>query len=105
MRARHSRDLYDLDAIWRSSAGPAAVDDDELRAEVVRFKQDYFPSKWARYDEAIPGTFKVVPHPYRIATLRADYRDMRPMFLTAPRPFDELLESLREIEERINSRA
>lgn len=50
-----------------------------------------------------PGTFRVVPPDHRLAALRTDYREMRPMFVEKPKPFDELLRILKGVEEAINS--
>lgn len=102
LRSRHSRDLYDLVALWQHDAGRRAVDDQALRERVVSFKQRYFRSSWSNYQTARPGTFRVVPSDHRITELRADYREMLPMFLKPPPPFDELIQDLSRLETRIN---
>lgn len=102
-RARHSRDCYDLFALFRHPSGAAAIRDRELMHRVVSFKEKYFRSSWTNYETAVPGTFRVVPPEHRMADLRADYRQMEPMFFEPPPSFEELLEGLREIEAAINS--
>ena len=42
--------------------------------QVVRHKETFYPSAWARYDLAHPGTFRLVPPGARIAALERDYR-------------------------------
>lgn len=103
MRARHSRDCYDLCALWEHETGKRAVLDHALREEVVSFKEHYFRSAWTHFEQAKPGSFRVVPPEHRLAGLRADYRAMRPMFLDDPQPFDELLATLKRIEDAINA--
>ncbi|MBI1291591.1 nucleotidyl transferase AbiEii/AbiGii toxin family protein [bacterium] len=104
MRSRHSRDLYDLVALANHEAGKRAIQDHALLKRVVDFKDRYFRSSWSSFEAARPGTFRIVPPDHRLAELRADYRQMRPMFLEAPPAFDELIEELRKIEGRINSK-
>ncbi len=102
MRSRHSRDLYDLVALANHEAGKRAIQDHALREQVVAFKERYFRSSWSTFEAARPGTFRIVPPDHRLADLRTDYRQMRPMFLEVPPSFDALLQELREIESRIN---
>ena len=60
--------------------------------------------RWARYDLAKPGTFRLVPEGHRLQGLKDDYEAMRDMYLSQPIPFDEVLSTLRELENRINGR-
>ncbi len=51
----------------------------------------------------MPGTLRLLPPAAaRLAELRRDYAAMRPMFLTAPLTFDELLAVLTEAEQALN---
>lgn len=49
-----------------------------------------------------PGTFRLVPPKRQIPMLRADYQAMRQMFLSEPRPFDDILMILDEAERSLN---
>jgi len=62
----------------------------------------FFDRTWARYDLAVPGTFRLVPPAARVAELARDYQEMRDMFLDAPVSFDVILETLHRLEARIN---
>ena len=102
MRLRHSRDLYDLVAMAKHETGKSALQDRTLLHRVVAFKERYFRNSWSNFGTARPGSFRIVPPGHRMAALRADYRQMRPMFLEEPPAFEELIEALGKIEELIN---
>jgi hypothetical protein len=51
---------------------------------------------------AKPGTFKLVPPPERIAALRRDYLTMRDLYLSEPMDFERILETLGDLELRMN---
>jgi hypothetical protein len=73
-----------------------------LRQRVTDWKSRFFAATWARYDLAKPGTFRLAPAEFRVAELKKDYLAMREMFVTAPPSFEEVLESLRGLELKIN---
>jgi len=74
----------------------------ELRQHVADWKSRFFPSSWARYDLAKPGTFRLAPPEFRIAELAHDYRAMGSMFLNEPAPFETVVKELTDLENRIN---
>lgn len=100
---RFSRHYADLAALARHPIASRAVDRPELRDRVVAWKGRFFGSTWASYDLARPGTFRLVPPAGREAVLRRDYQAMRDMYLSEPPNFDEILATLAELEDRINS--
>ena len=104
VRDRFARHYSDFCALWQQdlvrTAGLARLD---LLADVALHKSRYFASGWANYDTAIPGTLKLVPPNYRWAAIGEDYATMRPMFLTEPLPFDELMRRLAEAEAALNA--
>ena len=69
---------------------------------VVDWKSRVFARGWARYDLARQGTFRLVPAPNRRADLARDYATMRPMFMSEPPAFDELMAALSAAELTIN---
>jgi len=102
--ARHlSRHYYDVVMIARAPMGQEALRDMNLLASVVGFKNAYFRAPRARYDEARPGTLRLVPGDDLKASLRADYKSMEVMFFDAFPGFDELLEELQDVETQINA--
>ena len=74
----------------------------DLLAQVVRHKETFYPSAWARYDLARPGTFRLVPPETRMAALERDYRNMATMIFGEPPPFDSIMATLTMLEQEIN---
>jgi hypothetical protein len=99
---RFSRHYADTAALATHATASKAVDDHALRDRVVQWKSQFFGSSWANYDHAKPGTFRLVPPPERLPTLRRDYQAMRDMYLSEPVRFDEILSVLATLERRIN---
>ena len=79
-----------------------ALADRALLAQVVRHKQTFYPSAWARYDLAVRGSLRLVPPEYRLAELRQDYRDMAAMIFGVAPTFESLLGELANLEAQIN---
>jgi hypothetical protein len=102
IRDRFSRHYADTAAMAiRSEISPALLNN-ELRQHVADWKSKFFPSSWARYDLAKPGTFRLVPPEPRRAELEKDYLAMQPMFLREPPLFASVLKTLIDLESRIN---
>ena len=99
---RFSRHYADTAALATQPDASKAAGDDELRSRVVHWKSRFFGSSWAKYDEAVPGSFRLVPPPARLPSLRQDYQAMRDMYLSEPASYDDILASLAKIEDRIN---
>lgn len=99
---RFSRHYADTAALAKHPNASKAVDQHELRSRVVEWKSQFFGSSWANYDEAKPGTFRLVPPNERLPALRRDYQAMLDMYLTEPASFDEILANLADLENRIN---
>lgn len=99
---RFSRHYADTAALAKHPAASKALDQHELRNRVVQWKSQFFGSSWANYDQAKPGTFRLVPPPERLPSLRRDYEAMRDMYLSDPVSFDDVLLMLTEMERRIN---
>jgi len=100
---RLSRHAYDLVMMERHGVAERAIADVELLAAVVRHKEAFFHSGWAEYEKAAPGTFRLTPVPQIEASLRQDYEKMSPMFFGDIPTFDELINSMRKIDGRINN--
>ena len=101
IRDRFSRHYSDTAMATRAEISTALLND-ELRQHVADWKSRFFPSSWARYDLARPGTFRLVPPESRRAELEKDYLAMRPMFLNEPPAFQSVLIMLTDLESRIN---
>lgn len=103
MPPRYSRHYYDMYKLAGSSIKDAALVDSALLQDVVAFKQRFYPSRWARYEDAKPGTFKLIPAAERLTELRRDYRDMEMMLFGDVPTFDEITDTLRHLEGEINA--
>ena len=99
---RYSRHYYDIAMLARGPVRKEALADKDLLAQVVRHKETFYPSAWARYDLARPGSFRVVPVENRVAALERDYRDMAVMIFGEPPKFDWIMETLKALEQEIN---
>ena len=102
MRDRFSRHYADTAAMATHADISPVLSNNDLRHHVADWKSRFFPSSWARYDLAKPGTFHLVPPESRTAELEKDYFAMRPMFLNEPPSFAFVLETLTDLESRIN---
>jgi hypothetical protein len=102
IRDRFSRHYADTAAIaTRAEISPALLNN-ELRQHVTDWKSRFFPSSWARYDLAKPGTYHLVPPENRGFELENDYLAMRSMFLNEPPSFASILKTLTDLETKIN---
>lgn len=101
---RYSRHYYDLYKLAVSRIRGVALGDLSLLRDVVAFKQRFYPSAWARYDLAVPGSFKLVPAtPAQIEALEEDYRDMQVMLFGESPEFRVIIEELNSLEVEINA--
>lgn len=100
---RYSRHYYDLYKLSESSIRNSALSDLALLKAVVEFKGRFYYSSWARYDLAVPGSFRLSPPDSQLPTLERDYRAMRDMFFREPPPFGAILSGLAALELQINA--
>ena len=69
MPPRYSRHYYDVFRMTKLGFHEAAIGQISLLDQVVVFKERFYRTPWARLREAVPGTFKLVPPPERVAVL------------------------------------
>ncbi len=104
VRDRFARHYSDFCALWlQEQSRAAALVRIDLLADVALHKGRYFASSWTNYDSAVLGTLKLVPPAHRWAAISADYATMRPMFLSEPPPFAELMRVLAEAQAALNT--
>jgi hypothetical protein len=102
MPARYSRHYYDLFCIAGTDHKVAALNQLDLLQKVTAFKMKFYPRAWAKYEEAVPGSVKLVPPHFRFDALRSDYEGMREMLFGEYPSFDDLIESIAKLEAEIN---
>lgn len=100
---RHSRHYYDLAQMVQSDVKNEALRDLRLLEDVVVFKQKFYMSAWAKYEDAKIGTFKILPPESRYKELKDDYTSMRSMIFDKYLEFDEIISILKDLENEINS--
>ncbi|MBT3604356.1 MAG: nucleotidyl transferase AbiEii/AbiGii toxin family protein [Candidatus Latescibacteria bacterium] len=103
MPFRYSRHYYDLALLSRADVRQEALSDLDLLEEVVAFKQRFYPSAWALYELAKPGSFKLLPPDERLAELQRDYQAMQNMIFDKHLSLDEIIDNLSNLEDEINA--
>jgi hypothetical protein len=100
---RQSRHYYDVVQLYERGIGQAALRDPDLLRAVARHKSVFFARAWAKFEEAVPGTLRLVPPDDRMDELERDYQKMREemIFGNAP-PLSHIIEVLGEIERQVN---
>jgi len=102
--SRYSRHYYDLCQLAESEIVDRALCDLTLLTNVVQFKERFYPSKWARYDLATPGSFRLLPTSKdQLKELESDYQNMQVMLFGQPPTFEHILQTLKDLELRINN--
>ncbi len=99
---RISRHYYDIYAMVDSPIYKQAMENISLLKHVSEHKTLFFRANWAHYDEAKPGTLRLVPRDNQVSQLKNDYRQMQQMFLEDPPSFERIIEKLRSTEEQVN---
>ncbi|MFO7611654.1 MAG: nucleotidyl transferase AbiEii/AbiGii toxin family protein [Clostridia bacterium] len=102
MPMRYSRHYYDLYCIAQSEYKAVALRQLNLLQKVVVFKMKFYPRAWAKYEEALPGSIKLVPPSSRLKALRNDYEGMTEMLFGKYPSFEELMQSISSLETEIN---
>ena len=100
---RYSRHYYDLYCMAFSPVKTAAFVDLELLDRVVRFKEKFYRCPWARYENAKPGTMRLMPTERNLAILEDDYEHMQNMLFGAKPTFADILSGIEKLEKEINS--
>lgn len=103
MPQRYSRHYYDLYRMAATPVKEVAFSRIDLLKKVVDFKMKFYPRAWAKYQEAMPGTLKLVPSEYRFAALKADYNSMQDMLYGDVPTFETVIATIRELEKEINT--
>jgi len=100
---RFSRHYYDLAMLAQSRFRDDALKDYGLLKAVAQHKKLFFRCGWARYDEARPGTLRLLPPDFRLPELKKDYDKMQIMMFEKSPSFQDLMDTLLELESTINN--
>ena len=101
--SRYSRHYYDLYCMYNSSVKEAAFKDLGLLERVVKFKEKFYRCPWAKYEDAKPGTMKLMPPEFNLKALEDDYKHMQNMIFGTKPSFDEIMKTIKQLEAEINA--
>lgn len=100
--SRYSRHYADVAVMAQASVKDEALADVDLLSSVCVHKDRFYHCGWAKYLEAKPGSFHLLPRAERVPTLRRDYQSMQVMFFHEAPAFDDVLKHLAALEREIN---
>lgn len=100
---KQSRHYYDVVKLFQLDIGAKALGDLELLRKVTAHQQVFFHTSWAKFEEAVPGTLRLVPPESRMKEIERDYEEMRREMIFGDAPdLREVVKVLAEIEARVN---
>lgn len=100
---RYSRHYADVAAMSQAQVVDDALADIELLKSVTNHKNLFYHSGWAKYDQARPGSFHLMPRDERLPVIGRDYREMSAMYFNEPPEYESILKQLSDHEKRINN--
>ncbi len=99
---RVSRHYYDVHSMLLSGRINKALSDLALGRDCVRHAQMFFGSPDLDLETAHPGSFALAPNEGMLGDLRRDYERMAGMIIGQAPAFNNVIESIRTLEERLN---
>lgn len=99
---RMSRHYYDMAQLAQHDAKARALANLDLLNEVGHHKSVFFKAAWARYEDAKPGSLRLVPSKDLEVALRRDYAGMREMIMGSVPSFDDVMSAIAALEAEIN---
>lgn len=99
---RYARHYYDLAMMAKNNeVKDKALNNFALLKDVVKFKQKFYPTNWAQYNEIESNELKLLPQDFRLKELEKDYQAMQNMIFGVKPTFDEIIEILKALEQEI----
>lgn len=102
-RNRTSRHYYDVAVMTPTDAGRSALSNNGLLDAVREHNLIAFPQAWKRFDEAVPGSVRLVPQAELLTAIESDYRAMEGMILGESPEFEWIIEQIQHAETVINA--
>ena len=99
---RISRHYYDVAVITPTEVGRSAMVDTHLLDAVRNHNQVAYRQAWKRFEEAVPGSVRLVPHAELRTVIERDYRAMQGMILGEAPDFGWVTDQLRIAEAAVN---
>lgn len=101
--SRYSRHYYDMYMMANSGVKEIALNNLDILNDVVEFKRRFYSRGWANYNLAKPGTLKLIPGDLILENLKTDYKAMENMIFGGYPSFDEIINTIRKLEQEINN--
>ena len=101
-RDRVSRHYYDVAMITATETGRSALTNIELLDAVRNHNLIAFRQAWKRFEEAVPGSLRLVPQADLSKVIESDYRAMEGMILGEAPTFEWVMEQIQFAETTIN---
>ncbi len=102
---RVSRHYYGLHSLLRSDAGASAIADLDLGTDCIEHARTFFNRPDYDLAAATPGTFTLRPVGVMIDRLARDYDNTKAMIFGDAPDFEDILSSIGELEDNLNSPA
>ena len=99
---RISRHYYDVAMITATETGRAALSNVDLMDAVRSHNLVAFRQAWKRFEEAVPGSVRLVPQPGLRIAIERDYGAMEGMILGEAPKFSWIMEQIQHAEATIN---
>ena len=101
---RLSRHWYDLYKLYTSKFGANALNATDIFNDVLLVKKAFYNSSYANYNDCNIGKLKLIPDLIGLNGLQSDYQKMLDagFFFKVPPSFAEIINSLRQLEQKIN---
>ena len=100
---RMSRHYYDMAQLIKHHAKVRALDGLDLLEQVAHHKSVFFKAAWANYDQAKPGSLRLMPDKALTSALRRDYTGMKEMIIGDAPSFDDILNAINAFEAEVNN--
>jgi hypothetical protein len=101
-RDRISRHYYDVAMIHDTDIGKNALRNHQLATAVREHNLLAFRQAWKKFEEAVPGSLRVVPQAALRREIERDYIAMQGMILGDAPGFDWIMQQLARIEETVS---
>jgi len=101
-RDRPSRHYYDVAMISDTAIGKSALGNQALATAVRDHNILAFRQAWKKFEEAVPGSLRIVPQTELRREIEKDYAAMQGMILGDAPPFDWVLARLAAVEAAAN---
>ncbi|MDE0523836.1 MAG: nucleotidyl transferase AbiEii/AbiGii toxin family protein [Boseongicola sp.] len=98
-----SRHYCDMAQLIGHEAKARALGNLNLLEQVAHHKSVFFKATWANYEDAKPGSLRLMPNADLTSALRRDYSGMREMIIGDAPGFDDILGAIEAFEAEINS--